>query len=254
MNFLKRMPSSFQRRKVTVSSKSHRRYWAKSLEAIHNDIFTAVERWVCKDSVIWDVGANLGIFAFAAAVRAGPGGFVYAFEPDLEMAALMVRSMSAAIQNEAEVCVCPFAVGSREGEARFVVSGYRSAASALDGFGRFGRNKNDRERAVPIQTIDSLARSLRAPTLIKIDVEGAENLVLEGAEGVIRSCRPILLIEASGGQTGVRTVEMLRSWNYILGPLDDADGMSSDQTGAAGDIVAIHSDLDPRRGQRDRNV
>jgi len=71
----------------------------------------------------------------------------------------------------------PFAVGSCEGEARFVVSGYRSAASTLHGIGRIGRNKNDRVRAVPIQTIDSLARSLRAPTIINIDVEGAENLV-----------------------------------------------------------------------------
>jgi len=242
MHFLKRMPSSFQRRKVVISPRSYRRYWVNSLEAIHYDIFAAVQRWVCKDSVIWDIGANLGIFAFAAAVRAGAGGHVYAFEADLEMAALMVRSLSAAVQNEAEVCVCPFAVGSREGEARFVVSGYRSAASALDGFGRFGRNKNDRARTVPIRTVDCLARSLRAPTVIKIDVEGAENLVLEGAERVIRSCRPILLIEASGGASGVRTADMLRSWNYMWGPLDGAGAMRSDQGSTAGNIVAVYSD------------
>ena len=242
MHFLKRMPSSLQRRKVIVSSKSYRRYWAKSLEAIHHDLFAAVERWVCKDSVIWDIGAHLGIFAFAAAVRAGARGHVYAFEADLEMAALMVRSQSEAIQNEAEVCVCAFAVGSHEGEARFVISGYRSAASSLDGFGRFGRNKNDRARTVPIRTVDGLAQSLLSPTVIKIDVEGAENLVLEGAEGVIRTRRPILLIEATGGQSGVRTADMLRSWNYVWGPWDGAGRMGSGQASATGDIVAVHSD------------
>jgi FkbM family methyltransferase len=243
MHFCKRMPSSLERRKVVVSSRSYRRYWINSLEAIHCDIFAAVELWVHKNSVIWDIGANLGVFAFSAAVRAGVGGYVYAFEPDLEMAALMVRSLSEAIQNEAEVCIYPFAVGSRDGEARFVVSGYRTAASALDGFGRFGGNKNDRARTVPIRTVDSLARSLRAPTVIKIDVEGAENSVLEGAEGVIRSCRPTLLIEASGGQSGVRTADMLRSWNYMWGPSHGEGEMRSDQASAVGNVAAVYSNL-----------
>jgi FkbM family methyltransferase len=184
---------------VAVSSRSYRRYWVDSLEAIHHDIFAAVERWVCKDSVVWDIGANLGIFAFAAAVRAGAAGHVYAFDADLEMAALIVRSLAEAIQNEAEVCVCPFAVGFREGEARFVVSGYRSAASALDGFGRFGRNKNDRVRTVPIRTVNCLARSLRAPTVLKIDVEGAEK---SGAGGCGRSDPILPTYSSHRGQWG----------------------------------------------------
>ena len=32
--------------------------------------------------VVWDVGANMGLFSFAAAGLAGPAGHVYAFEPD----------------------------------------------------------------------------------------------------------------------------------------------------------------------------
>jgi FkbM family methyltransferase len=242
MHLVKRMPPVFQRRRVVVSARTYRRYWINSLETIHQDLFAAVERWVIKDSVVWDIGANLGIFAFAAAVRAGTGGHVYAFEPDVEMAALMARSLSDATQNEAQICVCPYAVGSYEGEALFVVSGYRSAASALDGFGRFGRNKNDRTRLVPIRTVDCLARSLRAPTVIKIDVEGAENFVLEGAEEVIRSCRPILLIEASGGQSGIRTADLLRSWNYIWGSWNGAGGMRNDEGCPGRDIVAVYSD------------
>jgi len=235
------MPSGLQGRKLAVCARSHRRYWIKSLEAIHQDLFAAVDRWVRKDSIIWDIGANIGVFAFAAAVRAGAGGYVYAFEADLEMAALMVRSLSNTVPNEAEVCICPFAVGSHEGEAKFVVSGYRSAASSLNGFGRFGSNINDRTRTVPIRTVDCLAGSLRTPTVIKIDVEGAENLVLAGAEGVIQSFRPLLLVEASGGQSGAQTADMLRSWNYVWAPWDSSVEMRSDQTIPAGDIVAMHS-------------
>jgi hypothetical protein len=105
MLFFKRMPSSLQRRKVSVSSRNHRRYWVKSPEAIHHDLIAAVDRWVCKDSLIWDISANLGMLAFAAA------GHVYAFEADLEMAALMFRSLSGAIQNEGRSLHPSFAIG-----------------------------------------------------------------------------------------------------------------------------------------------
>jgi hypothetical protein len=82
MHFLKNMPSTLQRRKLAVSSSSHRRYWVKSLEAIHQDLFAAVDRWIWKDSLIWNIGANLGVFAFAAAVHAGAGGYIHAFAMD----------------------------------------------------------------------------------------------------------------------------------------------------------------------------
>jgi FkbM family methyltransferase len=229
MHFWKRMPPEFYRRKIFVSTKSHRRYWTKSLATIHPDIFSAVNQWVKKGAVVWDIGANLGVFTFSAAIRAGVGGRVYAFEPELESASLMAHSLSQAIPSEAEVCIYSFAVGDQDGETRFIVSGYRSAASALEGFGRFGQSKSDRTRLVPMRTLDSLAKSLRPPDVIKIDVEGAENLVLEGAEKVIRSYQPTLIVEANGGEQGIKMEGILRSWNYKW-------------ESKHGNIIGVHSD------------
>ena len=238
MYLWKRMPPRFLRRRVAVTTKSFRRYWFNSLEQVHAGLFAAAHRWVSKNAVVWDVGANLGMFSFAAAIRAGKGGHVYAFEPDLETAGLMNKSLASSVADEADVCIYPVAVGNREGEARFVVSGYRSAASALHGFGRFGKNRGDRERTVPIHTLDCLAKSLLKPTVIKIDVEGAENLVLEGAQQLIQSCRPILLLETSDGDKGARTVELLRSWDYVWGAYDGTGELSNDRP-ALENIVAV---------------
>lgn len=44
-------------------------------------------------------------------------------------------------------------------------------------------------------TIDNLAEDLAAPNIIKIDVEGAEYLVLKGAKRLLKSSSPILLME-----------------------------------------------------------
>jgi hypothetical protein len=76
------------------------------------------------------------------------------------------------------------------------------------------RVKNDRETGetltVPVVTIDQLWNERNQPMIsfCKIDVEGAELLVLKGAERVLRACRPALLLEADRGPI----LESLASW------------------------------------------
>jgi FkbM family methyltransferase len=55
-------------------------------------LFRMVRELVRPGSVVWDVGANVGLFSFSAAALAGPGGFVLAIEPDVWLAHLLGRS------------------------------------------------------------------------------------------------------------------------------------------------------------------
>src|SRR5664280_510032 len=48
--------------------------------------------WVKSDAIVWDIGTNLGLFAFPAALKA-KNGRVYGFEPDVELAANLLRSL-----------------------------------------------------------------------------------------------------------------------------------------------------------------
>lgn len=173
------LPKTFGHRRIVVGPRSIRHYWIKSLSEIHRDLFAAVDLWVGKDALVWDVGANLGVFGLAAAVRAGLTGKVYCFEPIPSMAALLAKSLIYSLKDQAEICICPFAIGSSNGTARFVISGYRTAASALEGFGRFARTYHDEVCTVPVFTLDALTAWLQPPTILKIDVEGAARVEAE---------------------------------------------------------------------------
>jgi FkbM family methyltransferase len=170
MNIRKQLPH-FSKRPLLVSAHAYRRYWTRSLGYIHSDMSVAIDLYVKPGAIVWDIGANMGVFAFLSALRAGSTGRVYAFEAYVECATLITRSKKWRQPDEAEVVICPFALSEETGTLAFQVSSYRSAASAIQGFGRFGFGGTVRE--VPTLTVDDLAERFVPPTIIKIDVEGA---------------------------------------------------------------------------------
>lgn len=82
----------------------------------------------------WDIGANLGLFSFAAAVTAGPSGRVLAMEPDTAPAGLRRRA-GAVYQGHAPVDVLPAAVSDQESAARSHIASWSRSTNHLDGFG-----------------------------------------------------------------------------------------------------------------------
>jgi hypothetical protein len=72
---------------------------------------------------------------------------------------------------------------------------------------------NEGER-VPVTTIDALA--LTAVHLIKIDAEGMENEVVEGATATIRRLRPLVHLENDRPQRSAELIDRLRSLDYRL--------------------------------------
>jgi FkbM family methyltransferase len=199
-------------------------------------VFAAVRTWVKKGAVIYDIGANVGVFAFPAAICAGTEGKVYAFEADCEMAALLTRSCQEQTGDVAPVVVCPFAISQTSGTLTFSVSNYRTAASSIQGYGRF--EVGGKLRGCPCWRVDDLVGFYEPPALVKIDVEGAENLVLEGAMETLRRFRPVVLCECSGGETGEQSASLLRAAGYVWKPWE-ADGPFGDQIVPFSDIVAL---------------
>jgi len=221
---------------MLVSTGSYRRYFYRSLGQIHGDLLTAIEHYVKPGAVVYDVGANMGVFAFAAALSAGAAGKIYAFEAEVASAALMARSLRWKLPDrEAPVVICPFALADKAGTVSFEVSHYRSAASAIQGFGRFQNGGLLHE--VPVFSMDELIPTFTAPTVIKIDVEGAENLVLSGARKTLEKFRPLLLVECTGGEVGKESAEFLRLVDYEWKPWLE-EGAFSQENLPAGDIVA----------------
>lgn len=144
-----------------------------------------------------DAGANEGLYTLFAARRVGSSGRVVAFEPSSRERAGLERNVRR--NRLKNVTVVPSALGSVEGEA-----GLRIAADLHSGHNTLGSFVYDdavsaHVEKVQVERLDSVVArlALRHVDLIKIDVEGAEVNLLEGAEATLTAHRPVLLLEAN---------------------------------------------------------
>jgi FkbM family methyltransferase len=147
-----------------------------------------------KGDVVFDVGANVGFLSVVAAKLVGGSGSVCAFEPVPANAKLVRRN--ASLNHFDHLTVLETAVGDRAGRARLVVAAY-SGGSALASV-EAPPDASD-EIDVEITTLDRFVQSTgRPPHFVKIDVEGAELLVLQGMHHVCTEHRPTILYELDG--------------------------------------------------------
>ncbi len=174
------------------------------------------------DDVVYDIGANIGYFTMLAARRVGRGGQVYAFEPVARNAAAIGRS--ARLNGFDGVTVFEKAVGATAGMAELNIARHIGGAM-LASIGA----PPDRRGSVEVEVvvIDDFIhdRRLRPPTLVKIDVEGAELDVLRGMVRTLRVHGPVLIVElddatAPGLEAKTAALaDLLRGLDYALAPL-----------------------------------
>ncbi|SDK34938.1 FkbM family methyltransferase [Natronorubrum texcoconense] len=145
--------------------------------------------------VVYDIGANVGIYALALASGA-PGRRVVAFEPSSTTVERLRRNVRANdLERRIDVLAC--GVGDESGEHPFYVSTYPEL-SAFDRASatRWGAAVAD-VPSVPIRRLDDivLEDDLWPPDHLKIDVEGAAPAVLRGARTTLERHRPTVFVE-----------------------------------------------------------
>jgi len=141
--------------------------------------------------VFFDVGANVGLFSLAVAKK-NKTIDVHAFEPIPLNAALFEASLHLnAIDTVKINRTC---VGDKQGQVEFSLA----ADSAYSSIHNTGRKSEVTKIIVPVTTLDNYleSSSLKRIDIIKVDVEGAENLVLDGARYIFNnsSLRPRLVL------------------------------------------------------------
>ena len=162
-----------------------------------------------------DIGANLGLFSFAAAHLAGQKGKVCAFEPDLWLVEGLRGSSRRQPTTSAPVEIVPVAVASENALRRFAIAERSRASNHLVGYGLSETGGAAETQTVPAFTIDWLIKTLPIPDVIKIDVEGAEQEVLAGATELFARARPMVICEV-GGEARDWITEFFHSRNYVL--------------------------------------
>jgi FkbM family methyltransferase len=164
---------------------------------VDEGLFDLARELVKPGERVWDIGANVGLFTFAAAHLAGPKGSVLAVEADAWLAALL-RQTESLEAGAAPVAVLCAAVSDADGFADFAIATRGRSTNHLTAVA--GSTQTGGSRAVhPVATarLDTLLERFGPPTLVKIDVEGAEAICLRGADALLDRARPRLVCEVS---------------------------------------------------------
>jgi len=207
--------------------------YKSNIEARHTDY---LQQFVPSGAIVIDVGANIGFFAIKFGCWVGERGNVIAIEPESNNVKLLQRMIQRAGLGSV-VEIVHAAATAADGETSLILDPYHPANH------RIGQSKVK----VPARTIDSLMANHDVPvTLIKIDVQGAEAQVLQGAKETIRRYKPAIFIEIDSvalrtyGNTAEELILGLVEQGYQPHILDKA-GISACTTEQTLNIVSQQS-------------
>jgi FkbM family methyltransferase len=156
------------------------------------ETYSFLEQWLAPGMTVIDAGANIGQYAMLASTRVGPRGRVHCFEPHPGVYRVLARNLQRA--GCANVVARPLALGVTPG-ARDLFLHPIGNVGATSFKPRDTGPPGPRVR-VTATTLDAYikARRLRKVDLIKIDVEGAELEVLDGAPRTLDTNPEIVLV------------------------------------------------------------
>lgn len=159
-------------------------------------------------SVVCDVGANIGAHTVALASLTGPTGAVLAFEPIRFLHSLLCGNL--ALNGLTYVKAYHYAVGNAPGTVRVPPIDFTHP----DNYGGLALGNYAFGEQVEVIRLDDVL--IPSCSLIKVDVEGMEQQVIEGAQGLIARFHPILYVENNGGPKSHALVECIRGLGYEL--------------------------------------
>jgi FkbM family methyltransferase len=177
---------------------------------------TYLHRFLRPGMVVVDGGASCGIYTVIAARLIGSSGRVLSFEPGAESFSVLKKNIQ--LNHLSNVRAHCAALSDRDATAQLYHHEHGPNSFSL------GRRESATVKSEKVETI-SLDRVFRDEDtnrlgFIKLDVEGAEELVLRGAQQIIAQSSPTILFEVNAAATkqlGLQPLgarELLRTWGY----------------------------------------
>lgn len=207
--------------------------------------FAFLDRFLEPGMTFLDAGANEGIYSVFAAQLVGAEGTVWAFDPSQREISRLTCNVEL---NNLRVRIFPMALADQTGDAEMLVAGY--GHEGLNTMGQFFHEvEGATKELIPVATLDDIVKEnpLERLDFIKIDVEGAELKVLQGAAATLRRYRPLLLLEVADrtlrqqGSSREQLLDYLRMLDYELYIFDPYSGLPALSAAYSDNMIAAPS-------------
>lgn len=188
-----------------------------------NDVLVALGQLLAPGDVFWDIGANHGFMSLYVSRAFHNSVRTIAFEPNPAVVRTLHENIAA--NGATSVQVEPVAVSDHPGREPLFFSRGQSWNATLSG--EFAEHQADHDSVdVTVTTIDEAVESLPPPSVLKVDVEGAEPRVLAGGRNALARLRPPMIAEYNelairdAGLTGDSYLELFRDLGYTPHVMD----------------------------------
>ena len=206
-------------------------YW---LGVYEKKVQREFKRFIKEGDVVFDIGAHVGFYTLLASRLVGSKGKVFAFEPNPKNIYYLERHVK--INSCHNVTIVEAAVSNIEGQKDF----YESESSVVGGLCPLGFSPVAKTSVSVIALDLELGRNkILPPRILKIDVEGEEYRVLKGAEYILKTHFPTIILSLHGKELAISCIKLLRSLGYDIFSLDGKTFENMD----GGEIVANHKNL-----------
>jgi len=212
--------------------------WVSMISGDYDDFFLEyLKKIPLEGKVIFDIGTHIGFNSLIFAQLVGPSGKVLGFEPNPYNKERFEKILTKNIDLAKRITLHEIAISNKEGTTDFVftdnIEGGTSSGSFIDkAHTHLEKNMYEKEIGFKRMSVKTLPFDLfdahkitDIPFLIKIDIEGAEYLALEGGKHYIQTYKPLLLIEIHSIFNMYKVGEILTSLRYKIELLkEESDG------------------------------
>jgi|GEM_PF-819259 len=178
---------------------------------LENIDLALISQYIVPNSYIIDIGANIGWFTLNVGKFLKPGVAIVAIEPD----SVNLRRLNWSITRSKirdRVQVLPIALSNVQGVGSLVLDQKNPANHQVS-------EKKSGRSEIRLERLDDICKDLIDVCLIKIDVQGHEQKVLEGGRETILKFKPAILIEfdnRQGNEATLKILDMLNALSYNI--------------------------------------
>jgi FkbM family methyltransferase len=206
--------------------------------------FAVLRHYGLEPATVFDIGVAYGTYEL---YRAFPDAYYHLIDPTFESLHHM-RQLGRRLRCE----IHSVALGDHDGEVMIEIRPDIQGATLLEDFTPREILRHDR---VPMRRFDALFDEIDRPALAKIDVQGAELMVLEGMSGRMGSLDAVVvetstIASVKGGAEVHDVVRFMHDHDFALADVIGLTRRPLDSATAQLDLLFLRDDWGPRRDRR----